>query len=87
MAVPKKKASDVYQAHGEVTRIVSLANGSWAYLTDANGKLHHERRASNSFALLCAELDAALDGRASRELQELGWDDVLVKLKEPADVG
>lgn len=81
------KKEQPYQSHGEITRIVSLNNGYWAYLSDDKGKLHHLRRYSNEFAELCFEVDKILGGKLRTELKDLGWTDVLDKIHEIEDNG
>ena len=74
MAIKKKAAE--YQPHGDVTRIISLGGGTWAYLSDHKGKLHHLRRDSEEFVTLCKEVDEAVGGKIVQELEALGWTDV-----------
>jgi hypothetical protein len=83
--MPKAKKDLPYQPSGEVRRIVSLANGTWAYITDELGKLHHLEVSSQDFLDKCLALDENFGGRATRELTTLGWTDVLDRLKNSGE--
>jgi hypothetical protein len=58
-----------YQPSGEVKRITSLGNGSWAYLFNQHGKTLHMKRSSDEFVLACKDANEALSGRIVRELE------------------
>jgi hypothetical protein len=62
----RKKADDVFQPSGEVRRIISLAQGEWAYVFDMDGRMHHVRTTSDEFKELTA------DERFNRDKERLG---------------
>jgi hypothetical protein len=74
-----------YQPSGEVTRIVPLGGGSWAYLFNQYGKTLHMKRDSEEFAQACKDADDAMNGRIIRELESLEWFDVIKKMGENED--
>jgi hypothetical protein len=76
---PKKKAAP-FQPSGEVQRVISLNKGTWAYVFDASGKRHHVKRSSIAMVEVCREVDAAMGGKIRRELEELGWKDVVARM-------
>lgn len=65
-----KKTAE-YAVDTTIRRIIPLKAG-WAYVTDLKGKLHHVRRDSFEFAVLVREIDESLNGKASKELKDLG---------------
>jgi hypothetical protein len=71
-----------YQPSGEVRRIISLDNGSWAYLFTQHGKTLHIRRDSEEFVTACKSANEALNGRIIKELELLEWFDVIEKMGE-----
>ena len=75
----KKEAG--FQPSGETTRVLSLGGGTWAYVFDAKGKTHHVKRESEQMISICVENDETLNGKIRRDLQKLGWEDVLEKMK------
>jgi|JI9StandDraft_2_1071091.scaffolds.fasta_scaffold201170_2 hypothetical protein len=79
MSAPKKKEAP-FQPSGETHRIISLGQGTWAYIFDQNGRKHHVKRTSPLMVKVCKEVDEAMNGRIRAELKELGWDDVLRKM-------
>lgn len=90
MAGPRgNKKQAPFQPSGETTRVVSLGNETWAYVFDAKGKTHHIKRDSDEMISLCVENDEALGGKITRDLQKLGWEDILEKMSGsvPADAG
>lgn len=79
MPAPKKKEAP-FQASGETNRIVSLGQGTWAYIFDETGRKHHVKRTSPLMVDVCKRVDEAMNGRIRRELEVLGWQDVLRKM-------
>ena len=65
----RKMKDAPYQPSGEVKRITSLGNGSWAYLFNQHGKTLHMKRSSDEFVLACKDANEALSGRIVRELE------------------
>jgi len=81
MARPRLSSKETkFQPSRESARILSLNGGQHAYLFDDKGKKHHLERNSEEFLTLCQEQNALLDGLIARDLERLGWDDVLAKL-------
>jgi hypothetical protein len=76
----KKNVKQEFQPSGDVSRVVSLGAGSWAYLMDYNGKTLHFKRDSKLFIDACIENDEKMGGKISRDLVRLGWDDVVEKM-------
>lgn len=72
-----KGKSERYQVSGEVSRIISLDNGNWAYLFDQNGKLHHLKVDTMEFLEKCAEINIETGGLVVRALENLGWTHVI----------
>lgn len=72
MAGPKKK-QQAYQWSGDVSRIIPLAQGTRARITDEFGKSHTFARDSVEYQAEVERLDALMDGKITRELQQLGW--------------
>lgn len=69
--VVKKKSAE-YQWSGDIRRIIPLASNN-ARITNELGKSAHYSRDSQSFKEECERLDAIMNGKISRELEELGW--------------
>jgi hypothetical protein len=80
VASPKNKKVAAYQPSGDVKRIIPL-KANYAYLNDHLGKLHHLERDSEQFVKLCIEVDEAMDGRITQELNALKWTSVLEKMQ------
>ena len=76
-----KKKNLEFQPHGDIKRIVSLGGGTWAYISDHKGKLHHLKRDSDDFTAKCKEVDEVLGGKIVQELRLLGWDDVVERME------
>ena len=83
---PKKKAA-AFQPSGDVNRIISLNQSTWAYVFDQNGKKHHLKRTSIAMAMKCAEVDEALNGKIRSELKALGWNDVIDRMDQLSEAG
>lgn len=79
MAIKKKDAP--FQPSGDTVRIISLANGTWAYLFNHLGKTYHLPRNSAEFANACRETDEAMNGKITLELKALGWTDIIEKIE------
>jgi hypothetical protein len=73
----RKMKEAPYQPSGELTRVISLANGTWAYLIDQYGKTLHMKRSDEVFVNKCAEVDEVLNGKIVRDLKKLGWDEIV----------
>ena len=84
MAGSRNKTSAQFQPSGETKRIVGLGGG-YAYLFDHKGKTHHLPRTSPEFVSLCATEDEHFEGRIVRELEALGWTEVLELLASCQD--
>lgn len=82
----KRKSKDApFQPSGDVTRVVSLNEGRHAYVFDSQGKTHHVKRNSDEMVDICREVDASTGGRISARLEEMGWVDVLERVKTNED--
>lgn len=70
----KEKAKG-FQASGDVSRIISLANGTWAYvLHPISGKTCHIKVYSDQWNDLLRELmETAHASKIQNELEALGW--------------
>lgn len=77
----RKTKEAPYMASGEIQRIKSLGNGTYAYVFDANGKTHHVKRNSEEMIRICHETDQIMSGKVTAQLVEMGWTDVLESLK------
>jgi hypothetical protein len=87
MAGPRgNKKQAPFQPSGETTRVVSLGKGTWAYVFDAKGKTHHIKRDSEEMVSVCAENDETLGGKITRDLEKLGWTDIIEKMSGSAPV-
>ena len=82
MARPKLKKDDKFQPSGEVQRIISLGGGRWAYLKNSLGKTLRMKRNSEEFIAACVKEDEILSGKIRRDLESLGWEDVLEKMND-----
>lgn len=81
----RKKGKDApFQPSGDVTRVISLNEGHYAYVFDGQGKTHHVKRNSPEMVTVCREADAQTGGRISARLEEMGWIDVLERLNSEA---
>ena len=79
--MPKlRKKEGAFQPSGETQRVVSLGQGTWAYLFDEAGKKHHVKRTSDRIIEVASKADVPLGGRIRAELVEMGWDDVVTRL-------
>ena len=74
MATKKKNKKLLeYQWSGDVSRIIPLGNNT-ARLTNELGKSYNYDRDSIQFKEECERLDTIMEGKISRELQQLGWE-------------
>jgi hypothetical protein len=80
--MPPKKQAAVFQPSGDASRIVSLNQGTWAYVFDEKGKKHHVKRSSIAMVEICRSVDKALNGKIRLELEALGWYDVIRRMDE-----
>lgn len=78
----KKNQAAEFQPSGDVHRIISLGQGTWAYVSDEKGKTHHLKRTSLAMAMTCKSVDEALGGKIRAELEALGWYDVIRRMDE-----
>lgn len=77
MATRKKKEKlGAFQPSGDVSRIIPC-QGGWAYISDHNGRNHHLKIEEEEFIRVARETDEALNGKIKRELEALGWTQVL----------
>jgi len=65
----------------EVSRIQSLGGGTTVRLRDQLGKEHTLPRTSPELIALCVATDEAMDGLITRQLTELGFDDILESME------
>ena len=72
----KKVKKGEYEWSGEITRIIPLKN-NYCYVQDEKGKLHHLKRDSIEFYALANRLNEIMDGKITRELENLGWSEQL----------
>lgn len=72
-----------YEWSGDVRRIIPLKN-NYCYVQDEKGKLHHLTRDSEEFYSLAKHLNEVMNGKISKELNELDWQDQLAKLDTEA---
>lgn len=68
-----------YEWSGDVSRIIPLKN-NFCYVQDEKGKLHHLKRDSSEFYELIKSLDNIMNGKITRELNQLGWNEQLAEL-------
>jgi hypothetical protein len=84
----KKKAKGKkgeYEWSSDLRRIIPLKN-NYCYVNDEKGKTHHLRRDSEEFYTLIKHLDEVMNGRLTKELQDLNWQEQLNTLTEGAMV-
>jgi hypothetical protein len=79
--MPAKKKEAPHQVSPDIARIVSLGKGTFAYVFDQHGKLHHVKRNSDEMIRVCKETDEVLNGRVKAQLIEMGWTDVVERLE------
>jgi hypothetical protein len=68
----KKGKKGEYEWSGEISRIIPLRN-NYCYVQDEKGKLHHIKRDSTEFYALAKHLNEIMEGKITRELEQLGW--------------
>lgn len=74
MAQKKKtKDSSIYQWSGDIRRIIPMGGGLYARVTNELGKSTNYERDSEAFRTECKRLDEIMNGKITRELEELGW--------------
>lgn len=78
--MPRKTQEAKFQPSGDVQRITSLNQATWAYVSDEHGKTHHLKRSSIAMAETCNSVDKALNGKIRLELERLGWHDVISRM-------
>lgn len=80
MATKRKVKLGEFQPSGDITRVVSLGQGTFAYVFDQKGKTHHLKRSSDAMAVVCRSTDRALGGKIRERLAEMGWEDVIERM-------
>jgi len=80
--VARKNVKQEFQPSGDISRIISLGSGKWAYLMNYQGKTLHFKRDAQNFVDACIENDEKMSGKILKDLRKLGWDDVIEKMKE-----
>jgi hypothetical protein len=78
----KKKAKGKkgeYEWSSDLRRIIPLKN-NYCYVNDDKGKTLHLERDSEEFYAIIKRVDEVMNGRITKELQDLGWDRQLEKL-------
>ena len=80
----RKNVKQEFQPSSDVSRIISLASGKWAYLMNYKGKTLHLKRDTQEFIDACIENDEKMPGKIVKDLSRLGWDDVIEKMKKSA---
>lgn len=80
--MPPKKQAPSFQPSGDASRIISLNQGTWAYVFDETGRKHHVKRSSIAMVEVCKSVDEALNGKVRLELEALGWHDVIRRMDE-----
>jgi hypothetical protein len=68
-----------YEWTGDVRRIIPCQNG-YCYVNDENGKSPHMKRDSEQFYTLAKHLDEVMNGKITKELEDLGWTEQLERL-------
>lgn len=76
------RKDDSFQPSGESKRIIPLNEGKNAYLKDFNGKTLRFDRYSDEFIAACILNDEKMLGKITRELELLGWTDILEKMND-----
>ena len=77
MAGPRTKGKLAeFQPAADTKRIIPLQAG-YAYLLDHKGKTRHMKRDSPEFVSLCATENEHFGGKIFRELESLGWNEIL----------
>lgn len=72
----KKSKSGEYEMSSDVRRIIPLKNNH-CYIIDSHGRLHHLKRDSEAAIILLRSLEELTNGRITRQLKELGWEEIL----------
>jgi|GEM_PF-5854240 len=76
----KKNVKQEFQPSPDVSRIIPLASGKWAYLMNHKGKTLHLKRDTQEFVDACIENDEKMSGKIIKDLEKLGWTDVIEKI-------
>ena len=69
-----------FQPSGEVKRIIPLGDNNWAYLVNHEGKTMHFNRLDPLFVQECIKTNEKMSGKVVRDLDALGWTDVVEKM-------
>jgi len=82
--VARKVKQAEYQPSGEVKRVIPLGDNNWAYLVNHEGKTMHFNRLDALFIEECIKTDEKMSGKVVRDLDALGWTDVIEKMNSSA---
>lgn len=81
MAPRTPKAAAKFQPSGEIKRVVSLGDGTHAYVFDMDGVTHKLRTDSDEIVVLLRDMNEKTGGKTRDELLKLGWTDLIQKME------
>lgn len=77
----RKNVKQEFQPSGDISRIIPLGSQKWAYLMDYTGKTLHFKRDTQEFVDACILNDEKMNGKITRDLIKLKWNDVIDRMK------